>query len=43
MPRAIVRRSRKQENLNEGFYEDFIDQQGNEESEEDSSGVSEED
>ena len=43
MPRAIVRRPRQQENLNEGFHEDFIDQQGNEESEEDSSKVSEED
>ena len=43
VPRAIVRRPRKQENLNEGLHEDFIDQQGNEESEEDLSDVSEED
>ena len=43
VPRAIVRRPRQQENLNEGFHEDFIDQQGNEESEEDLSDVSEED
>ena len=42
-PRIKIRNHRQQENLNEGFHEDFIDEQGNEESEEDSSAVSEED